>query len=140
MLSENDIRDHREFADTVVENEGAFCLHYPGHQKYDFRLRDWEWDGRDGKPYSILFRCLYSVNISNLMMVGKYISITHIAGSNTKFMGNRTQYAVATAAAAHLCIKHRTTPRIIYQERILQLQSLAKAIAEGESPQTKSRL
>ena len=140
VLSENDIRDHREFADAVVENDGAFCLHYPGHQKYDFRLRDWEWDGRDGKPYSIPFRCLYSVNISNLLAAGKHISVTHIAGSNTKFMGNGTQHAVATAAAAHLCIKYGTTPRVVYQKHLAQLQSLATAITEGKWAKIKSRL
>ncbi|KAK5709254.1 hypothetical protein LTR17_019934 [Elasticomyces elasticus] len=52
VLTENDIRTHKHFPDAVVQNNGAFCLHYPG-DKYDFRLRHWEWDERDGKPYDI---------------------------------------------------------------------------------------
>jgi hypothetical protein len=117
ILTENDVRTHKAFPDAVVQNGGAFCLHYPGDKKYDFRLKDWEWDERDGKPYDIPFRCLYSVNISNLMMAGKHISVTHIAGSNTKFMGNGGQHAIATAAAAHLCHKYNTTPKGVYETR-----------------------
>ncbi|OGM41986.1 hypothetical protein ABOM_009513 [Aspergillus bombycis] len=113
ILTENDIRSHKQFPDGVVNNDGAFCLHYPGDEdaKYDFRLKYWEWDERDKQPYEVPFRCLYSSNISNLMMAGKHISVTHVAGSNTKFMGNGGQHAIATAAAAHLCKKYKTAPR-----------------------------
>ena len=60
VLIERDIREHRTLDDTVAWNSGAFCLHYPGHEKYDFRLRDWKWDTRDDKPFEVPFRCLYS--------------------------------------------------------------------------------
>ncbi len=122
ILSEPDIRRHVPFPDGVVTNDGAFCLHYPyphshpssdaeSTAKYDFRLKYWEWDERDGKPYSVPFRCLYSSNITNLMMAGKHISATHVAMSNMKFMGNGSQHAIATAAAAHMCKRYKTTPR-----------------------------
>ncbi|KAM3485818.1 hypothetical protein MY3957_009897 [Beauveria namnaoensis] len=115
ILSENDVRTHKQFPDGVVQNDGAFCLHYPPAEDatYDFRLSHWEWDERDKKPYDIPFRCLYSKNISNLMMAGKHISVTHVAGSSTKFMGNGGQHAIATAAAAHLCKKYNTIPRLL---------------------------
>lgn len=45
------------------------------------------------------------------MVAGKHISVTHVASSNTKFMGNGGQHAIAVAAAAHLCKKYKTTPR-----------------------------
>ncbi|KAE8422617.1 FAD dependent oxidoreductase [Aspergillus pseudocaelatus] len=130
VLNETDIRAHREFHDSVAQNSGAFCLHYPGHDKYDFRLKTWEWDERDHEPYDIPFRCLYSTNISNLLMAGKHISATHVAGSNTKFMGNGGQHAIATAAAAYLCNKYRTTPRGVYNNHLAQLKSIAFRIAE----------
>ena len=60
ILTETDIRTHKDFPDAVVQNGRAFCLRYPGDEKYDFRLKYWEWDERDGKPYDIPFRCLYS--------------------------------------------------------------------------------
>ncbi|TGJ85642.1 hypothetical protein E0Z10_g3082 [Xylaria hypoxylon] len=53
VLTEMDIRNHTQFPDAVVKNGGAFCLHYPGDAKYNFRVKDWEWDERDGKDYDI---------------------------------------------------------------------------------------
>ncbi|KAM6508540.1 hypothetical protein FALCPG4_018380 [Fusarium falciforme] len=130
ILTETDIRAHKKFSDAVVQNGGAFCLHYPGNTKYDFRLKNWTWDVRDERPYDIPFRCLYSINISNLMMAGKHISTTHVASSNTKFMGNGGQHGIATAAAAYLCNKHRTLPRNICMMHLQELQVLVKRITK----------
>lgn len=131
VLTENDIRDHTEFADAVVRNDGAFCLHYPNQPdegEYDFRLKDWVWDTRDAKPYAIPFRCLYSSNVDNLMMAGKHISVTHIAGSSTKFMGNGGQHGAAVGVAAFLCQKYSTTPRGLYENHLEELRELATTI------------
>jgi hypothetical protein len=129
ILTENDIRSHKDFPDTVVLNSDAFCLHYPGHKKYDFRLKDWKWITRDERPYSIPFRCLYSRNISNLMMGGKHISVTHVAGSSTKMTGNGGQHGIAVGAAALLCKKYNTTPRGVYETHIRELQGIIKDVA-----------
>jgi hypothetical protein len=121
ILTENDIRLQRSFPDAVARNSGHFCLHYPG-EKYDFRLGDWKFI--PVKPYQIPFRCLYSRNIKNLMMAGKHISVTHIAGSSTKTMLNGGQTGVATGCAAFLCNKYSTTPRGIYREHLGELQDV----------------
>ncbi|MEM9515864.1 MAG: FAD-dependent oxidoreductase [Actinomycetota bacterium] len=128
VLTENDIRNHTEFHDAVVRNDGAFCLHYPheeGEGDYDFRLRDWVWDTRDQQPYSIPFRCLYSTSVDNLMMAGKHISVTRIAGSSVKFMGNGGQHGAAVGIAAWLCNEHGTNPRGVYESHLGELQQLA---------------
>lgn len=127
ILTENDVRAHTVFPDAVVQNDGAFCIHIPnqpGEGRYDFRLKDWVWDVRDNKPYAIPFRCLYSTNISNLMMAGKHISVTRIAGTTTKLMGNGGQHGAAVGAAAVLCVKHSTTPRGVYEDHLEELQEL----------------
>lgn len=124
-LTQNDVCEHTEFPDAVVLNSGAFCLHYPGDPIYDFRLKHWVWDTRDELPYAIPFRCLYSADVANLMMAGKHISVTHVAGSNTKFMGNGGQHGIATAAAAFLCKKYGTTPRGVYRDHLRELQDIA---------------
>ena len=124
VLSENDIREHARFPDAVVQNSGAFCLHHPIHENYDFRLKDWTWDERDDKPFDIPFRCLYSSHLSNLMMAGKHISVTHVAGSVCKFMGNGAQHAIATAAAASIAIKYGATPRQVHDNHLRELQDL----------------
>lgn len=131
VLSELDIREHRMFEDALIANDGSFCIHCawaPGEGKYDFRLKDWIFDGRDHQSYGIPFRCLYSANISNLMFAGKHISVTHVAGSATKLMGNGAQHGVAVAAAASLCLHHDCTPRDLYRDRLDVLRSLVLAL------------
>ncbi|OZE93190.1 hypothetical protein CH299_27980 [Rhodococcus sp. 14-2686-1-2] len=130
VMTENDIRAHREFTDAVVSNSGAFCLHYPIDDTYDFRLKDWKWDTRDGLPFDVPFRCLYSADLDNLMMAGKHISVTHIAGSVTKFMGNGAQHAIATAAAAELCLRYQATPRRIGEHHLDELRTTIAQFAQ----------
>jgi FAD-dependent oxidoreductase family protein len=127
VLTENDIRNHTRFNDLLIANDGSFCIHCawkPGEGKYDFRLKDWIFDMRDRGSYGIPFRCLYSANIDNLMMAGKHISVTHVAGSSTKLMGNGAQHGVAVAAAAFLCNRYDTTPRGLYDEHLSELRNL----------------
>lgn len=131
VLTEQDVRNQTRFNDILVANDGSFCIHCawkPGESKYDFRLKDWIWDQRDGQSYGIPFRCLYSANIDNLLMAGKHISVTHVAGSATKLMGNGAQHGVATAAAAFMCNENNTTPRGLYDERLAELRALVDAL------------
>lgn len=131
VLTESDIVDHVEFDDAVVQNSGAFCLHHPIHDDYDFRLKDWTWDTRDEQPFDVPFRCLFAAAVDNLMMAGKHISVTHVAGSVTKFMGNGAQHAMATAAAASLCHKYGATPRQLCANHIEELQALTLEVRGG---------
>ncbi len=131
VLTENDIRDHTHFDDALIANDGSFCIHCawePGESEYDFRLKDWIWDNRDFQPYEIPFRCLYSRNIDNLMIAGKHISVTHVAGSATKLMGNGAQHGVAVGSAAFLCNTHRLSPRALGQERAAELKDLVASL------------
>ncbi|KAH6625925.1 FAD dependent oxidoreductase-domain-containing protein [Boeremia exigua] len=115
VLTELDIRRHTSFPDAVVKNGGAFY---------------WKWDERDGHDYDVPFRCLYSRNLRNLMMAGKHISVTHIAGSNTKFMGNGAQHGIATAVAAWLCNRHTLLPDQLQSQCMGELQRVTQAIAD----------
>ena len=131
VLSENDIRQHTRFDDELIANDGSFCIHCAweqGQGKYDFRLKDWIFDGRDRELYGIPFRCLYSANIDNLMMAGKHISVTHVAGSSVKLMGNGAQHGVAVAAAASLCNRFGITPRQLHDERLDDLKALVEQL------------
>ncbi|MFI5497485.1 FAD-dependent oxidoreductase [Nocardia asteroides] len=134
VLTENDIREHRAFPDAVAVNSGPFCLHYPIDDDYDFRLKDWKWDTRDGLPFEVPFRCLYSADLDNVMMAGKHISVTHIAGSVAKFMGNGAQHAIAIAAAAVLCLKYDLTPRQLCTDHPDELRATVASVAETGRP------
>ena len=122
ILNENDIRAAREFPDSVARNQQHFCLHYPGHEKYDFRLGDWKYIRTP--LYHVPFRCLYSRNIDNLMMAGKHISVSHVAGSSTKVMLNGGQHGIAVGSAAYLCKKYKATPKGIGEKHIAELQDI----------------
>ncbi len=122
LLTENDIEQHTDFPDAIVENAGAFCLHYPGNPKYDFRLGSWKWVERDFKPYTIPFRSLYSADIDNLLFAGKHISVTHIAGSTTKLIGNGGHQGIAVGTAAALCVKYHVSPRKLGEEHFQKLK------------------
>ena len=74
--------------------------------------------------FTLPFRCLYSRNIENLLMAGKHISVSHIAGSATKMMLNGGQTGVATGAAAYLCKKHQSMPRDVGRNHIKELQEI----------------
>ena len=111
----------KKFGAPLVTNDGAFCIHCAfeaGEGRYDFRLKDWIYDQRDKQPYAVPFRCLYSVDIDNLLAAGKHISVSHVAGSSTKFMGNGAQHGIAVAAAARLCNTMNVTPRALYENHL----------------------
>ncbi|KAF2160564.1 hypothetical protein M409DRAFT_70320 [Zasmidium cellare ATCC 36951] len=128
ILSEPDIRSHRPFPDAVVQNVSQFCLHYPGDTKYDFRLQHWTYDERDGSPYEIPFRSLYSCNVENLLFAGKHISTTHIAGASTKHMGCGSQHGIAVGVAAALARKYKISPRELGRKHMRELQRLVGTV------------
>ena len=78
--------------------------------------------------FDIPLRCLYSAHVSNLMMAGKHISVTHVAGSVCKFMGNGAQHAIATAAAAAIAQKHSATPRQVHDRHLAELKELVSEV------------
>jgi hypothetical protein len=131
ILTENDIREHTDFPDAIVVNAGAFCLHYPGNPKYDFRLGNWKWVERDFKPYTVPYRCLYSADIDNLFCAGKHISATHVASSTIKLMGNCGHQGSVTGTAAALCAKLGVSARELGKGHLDELR--AELVKYGES-------
>ncbi|HJN19291.1 MAG TPA: FAD-dependent oxidoreductase, partial [Armatimonadota bacterium] len=122
ILTQGDIQSQRDFPDGVATGSLVFCLHYP-REDYDFRNR---LDLRAVEPYEIPFRCLYSRNVTNLMMAGRDISATHIAYCSTKLQKTGGQMGRAVGAAAALCAKHGTTPRGVYERHIAELQDIVE--------------
>ena len=75
-------------------------------------------------PYGIPYRCLYSANIANLFFAGRNISCTHMAMSSTRVMATCATMGQAVGTAAALAVRHRTTPRGVYQAHLAELQCL----------------
>ena len=75
-------------------------------------------------PYGIPYRSLYSTNIANLFFAGRNISCTHMAMSSTRVMATCATMGQAVGTAAALAIRHRTSPRGVYQQHLAELQCL----------------
>ncbi|MGI6216742.1 MAG: FAD-dependent oxidoreductase [Coriobacteriales bacterium] len=133
MLNENEVKGHADLFDNVCYNDQAFCQHFPGNTKYDFRIKKWVWDARDHKPYAIPFGCLYSKNISNMMMAGKHISVSRVVSTSVKMMTNGINHGLATGNAAALCKKYNCTPREVRNEHIDELKKMVEDMAEHEA-------
>jgi len=125
VLSQNDIGAQTLFADRVAYGGWSVDDHYSAgffhHGTTGQYTHDWA-HAYVGRPFSVPFRSLYSKNIDNLLMAGRDISATHLALSDTRVMLTCAVIGQAAGTAAALCVKHKATPRGIYQEHLEQLQ------------------
>ena len=64
-------------------------------------------------PFGIPYRCLYSVNIDNLMFAGRNISVTHAAMAASRVMGTCALLGQAAGTAASLAITKGISPRSV---------------------------
>jgi len=125
IMTQMDCWETPEKADKVAVSNNPFDVHTPT-EKYDFNIKvDERYGGLNKRQdCDIPFRSLYSRNVSNLMMAGRCISVTHIAHSSTRVMNTGSQTGVAVGAAAYLCKHHQVTPREIGQKHISELQDI----------------
>ena len=77
----------------------------------------------DPPPYEIPFRSLYSVNVPNLLMAGRCVSMTHRALGSMRVQSTCALTGEAAGHAAAICSKEVLLPRE-YGDR---LQSLGKS-------------
>lgn len=73
-------------------------------------------------PYGIPYRCLYSVNIENLMFAGRNISATHSANASTRVMATCGVLGQAVGTAAAIALQKGLTPRGVYESQMDELQ------------------
>jgi len=71
---------------------------------------------------TIPFRCLYSVNIDNLLFAGRNISVSHVALGTVRVENTIATFGQAVGTAAAMCVQLDKTPRQIGQQHIRQLQ------------------
>lgn len=115
------------FPDTVVEETREIDVHVQRNLKkskdsnYDF-LSDAIF--MKTPKYYVPFRCLYSKNISNLMMAGRCFSCSHVGLGGPRVMKTTGQMGIATGYAASLCKKYNTDPRGVYKDHIAELRKL----------------
>lgn len=127
VLRESDLVDHKVYADGTAPTSWTIDLHYPDPE--NTRL----FPGAEFKsiakhipiyPYPIPFRCLYSVNVPNLMMAGRDISVTHVALGTTRVMRTCGMMGEVIGMAASVCKQKGVDPRSIYTDYFEELKKL----------------
>jgi hypothetical protein len=123
-----DAKQMKEFDDAVVMEKREIDVHY------HLNLVD------STKPnflsealfykvdhYYIPYRCLYSKNVKNLYFAGRCFSCSHIGLGGPRVMNTTGQMGAAVGYAASLCVKHKASPRDIYNHHLEELLGLVKS-------------
>ncbi len=131
VLKQQDIVEQRAFPDACVTTTWTIDLHYPKTPACACEAFQSEARQLNIKPYPIPFRCLYSRNISNLMMAGRNISVTHVALGTVRVQRTTGMMGEVLGMAATLCRQHATTPRGVFQEHLEELRQLMRSGVGG---------
>jgi len=120
ILTQGDIMSAVDFPDKVAYGGRSVDLHEQSDDNLHYSVKFY------AQPplYSIPFRCLYSRDISNLMLAGRLISGTRVALGSYRVMKTLSTCGQAVGAAAYLCMKYSQTPREVYHDHIQELQQL----------------
>ena len=122
VLTQNDCMEGRDFEDTVAHAGWPIDLHNPKGI----------YSGTEGPFFSnthipltkIPFRCLYSVNIHNLLFAGRCASVSHIALGTARIQNTIVCEGQAVGTAAALCVQNNITPRTLYQTKLDEFRQL----------------
>ncbi len=133
MLTHEDVVTKREFPDGAVPSTWSIDLHFakaeyakkfPENPFISIAEHDRRIDRDMGYP--IPYRCLYSVNVPNLFMAGRNISVTDQALGTVRVMKTIGMMGEVVGKAASVAIKHGVTPRDVYTLYWSELDSLLK--------------
>jgi hypothetical protein len=121
ILNQNDCVAGRHFPDAIGHYGWPLDLHAP------MGIMD-----NNGRYYSdtripmghIPYRCLYSRNVGNMLMAGRNVSVTHVALGTVRVEGQCSLMGQAAGTAAALAVRHKTTPRGIYEKHMAELQQV----------------
>lgn len=120
LLNQNDVQAARMFPDRIAHGGWPLDVHHP---KGIYSGKEGPFDCNPHVPiYSIPYRSLYSVNVENLLMAGRDLSVTHIALGTVRVQGTLATTGQAAGTAAALALRHGLTPRALGRERMGELQ------------------
>jgi hypothetical protein len=144
MLTHEDIVNKRDFPDGCVPSTWSIDLHFP-KQEFAKKFPDnpfisyADHDRRVDRQYGypIPYRCLYSVNISNLFMAGRNISVTDHALGTTRVMKTIGMMGEVVGKAASIAVRRNCTPRDVYHlywsemDQLLKLPGRARRLPDN---------
>ncbi len=144
MLTHEDIVTKKQFPDGCVPSTWSIDLHF-ARAEYAKRFPDnpfisvAQHDSRVDRQYGypIPYRCLYSVNVANLFMAGRDISVTDEALGTVRVMKTIGMMGEVVGKAASIAIQRQCTPREVYHlywsemDALLQLPGRARRGLDG---------
>jgi hypothetical protein len=131
MLTHNDIITKKEYPDGCVPSTWSIDLHFakeeyakkfPDNPFISVAQHDQRIDRQYGYP--IPYRCLYSVNVENMFMAGRDISVTDEALGTVRVMKTIGMMGEVVGKAAAIAVQRKCTPREVYQSYWKDLDSL----------------
>ena len=121
MLNQRDLEEGHTFPDAVafggwtMDNHDPAGFRYMGYSSKHIR---------PAVPYQIPFRCLYSVNVPNLMFAGRNISATHMALSSTRVMATCSVIGQAAGTGAAAAVRHHCLPCEVTARYMPEVQAM----------------
>ncbi|MDL2319148.1 FAD-dependent oxidoreductase [Eubacteriales bacterium OttesenSCG-928-A19] len=123
-LTQQDVEGAAAFDDEVAYGGWQIDNHLPGGFFMDGLAGNHLQKRRLTEPYGIPLRCMYSVNVPNLMFAGRNISASHIAFSTTRVMSTVAVIGQAVGSAAAIALRHGLTPREVARDKIREVQAM----------------
>ena len=118
VYSEKDVTEKRLFEDSIAAGSWSVDLHYDDFKPgVDFltTCRQPHY-GR----YWIPYRSIYSRNISNLFMVGRCFSCTHVGLGGPRVINTLAQLGCAAGEAVAMCKERGCEPRGIWKQGLVR--------------------
>jgi len=120
ILTQNDAQAGKVFPDRIAYGGWPLDVHHP---RGIFSGKGGPFDCNAHVPiYTIPLRCLYSVNIENLLFAGRDMSVTHIALGTVRVQSTLAACGQAAGTAAAMCVQRNATPRVVGRQYIEELQ------------------
>ena len=144
MLTQEDIVSKRDFPDGCVPSTWSIDLHFakqeyakkfPENPFISYADHDRRVDRQYGYP--VPYRCLYSVNVNNLFMAGRNISVTDVALGTVRVMKTIGMMGEVVGKAASIAIRRDCTPREVYtlywseMDQLLKLPGRARRMPDN---------
>lgn len=123
VLTQEDVERSATFYDEIAYGGWQIDDHLPGGFFMDGKSGKHLQKRRLTEPYGIPLRCLYSVNVPNLLFAGRNISATHIAFSSTRVMGTIGIMGQAAGTAVAVALKYGMSMRQVAKEKIQEVQT-----------------
>jgi hypothetical protein len=119
ILTQWDYADQIVHEDNVAYGGWGVDVHHPNGFWKDGPMYYSEYRGN---KVNIPFRCLYSKNVSNLLVAGRNISVSHVALGGVRVMRTTCLMGQAVGTAAALCIERNVLPRTAGKDYIKEIQ------------------